>query len=79
MKNKINFDKIAVGEEIPSLEKHPTTRQLVMWAGASGDYNPIHYDREFALSRSLTGVVVHGHLSARCSRIGTGKKAPSKS
>jgi acyl dehydratase len=63
MKNKINFDKIAVGEEIPSLEKHPTTRQLVMWAGASGDYNPIHYDREFALSRSLTGVVVHGQLS----------------
>jgi acyl dehydratase len=33
-----------------------------MWAGASGDYNPIHYDKDFALSKNLPGVVVHGQL-----------------
>ncbi|RJO62891.1 MAG: dehydratase [Dehalococcoidia bacterium] len=57
------FDKIAVGAEIPSLVKQPTKQQLVMWAGASGDYNPIHYDKDFAQSRGLPGVVVHGQLS----------------
>ena len=56
------FEDITVGSEIPSLAKQPTTRQLVMWAGASGDYNPIHYDKDFAQSRGLTGVVVHGQL-----------------
>jgi acyl dehydratase len=57
------FTKIVVGSEIPSLVKNPTTQQLVMWAGVSGDYNPIHYDRDFALSCGLPGVVVHGQLS----------------
>lgn len=58
-----SFEKIVVGSEIPSLVKRPTTQQLVMWAGASGDYNPIHYDKDFARSRGLPGVVVHGQLS----------------
>jgi acyl dehydratase len=53
---------IEVDLEIPYLVKQPTTQQLVMWAGASGDYNPIHYDKDFALSRGLSGVVVHGQL-----------------
>ena len=38
--------------------------QLVMWAGASGDYNPIHYDKDYALSHQLPGVIVHGQLAA---------------
>ena len=63
MMNQVGFEQIEVGDEIPLLEKHPNTRQLVMWAGASGDYNPIHYDKEFALARGLPGVVVHGQLS----------------
>jgi len=58
-----SFEKIEVGSEIPSLVKCPTTQQLVMWTRASGDYNPIHYDKDFALSRGLPGVVVHGQLS----------------
>jgi acyl dehydratase len=56
------FDVLEVGREIPSLVKHPTTQQLVMWAGASGDYNPIHYDKDFAMSKNLPGVVVHGQM-----------------
>jgi len=35
---------------------------LVMWAGASGDYYPIHYDKDFAQSKGLPGVIVHGQL-----------------
>jgi acyl dehydratase len=63
MKTTLDFEKIAVGTEIPMLVKHPSSQQLVMWAGASGDYNPIHYDNVFAVSRGLPGVVVHGQLS----------------
>ena len=56
------YEDIEVGEEIIPLVKQPTTRQLVVWAGASGDYNPIHYDKDHAQSRGLGGVIVHGQL-----------------
>ena len=57
------YEDIAVGNEIPSLVKHPTTRQLVMWAGASTDFYEIHYDKDFAQGNGLPGVIVHGQLS----------------
>jgi acyl dehydratase len=63
MRKKLFYEDVAVGNEIPSLVKQPTTRQLVMWAGASGDFNAIHYDKDFALERGLPGVVVHGQLA----------------
>lgn len=62
MAGQLYFEDVVVGSEITPLVKQPTTRQLVMWAGASGDYNPIHYDRDFAQSRGLPGVVVQGQL-----------------
>jgi len=62
MSQQLYYEDIAVGSKIPPLVKQPTTRQLVMWAGASGDYNPIHYDQDFAQSRGLPGVIVHGQL-----------------
>ncbi|MBW3095800.1 MaoC/PaaZ C-terminal domain-containing protein [Pseudohoeflea coraliihabitans] len=47
-----------------SLRKDPvTTRQLVMYAGASGDYNPIHYDLPHAQQAGLGGVIAHGMLT----------------
>ena len=63
MTNRIFIEDVEVGTEIPPLIKHPTTRQLVMWAGASGDFNEIHYDKDYAMSY-LPGVVVHGALKA---------------
>ena len=63
MKGKLYYEDVVVGGEVTTLVKQPTTRQLVMWAGASGDYNPIHYDKDFAQSRGLPGVVVHGQLA----------------
>jgi hydroxyacyl-ACP dehydratase HTD2-like protein with hotdog domain len=55
---------VKVGDEIPGLVKHPTTRQLVQYAGASGDFYEIHYDQEFARSVALPGVILHGLLKA---------------
>ena len=62
MTGQLRYEDIAVGSEINPLVKQPTTRQLVMWAGASGDYNPIHYDKDFAQSRGLPSVIVQGQL-----------------
>ena len=56
--------KLAVGEPLPQLIKHPTTRQLVQYAGAQGDFYEIHYDQAFARSVALPGVILHGLLKA---------------
>lgn len=63
MTKQIYYEDIAVDNEIPSLVKHPTTRQLVRWAGASTDFYEIHYDKGFAQGNGLPGVIVHGQLS----------------
>lgn len=55
---------VKVGDEIPELVKNPTTRQLVQYAGAQGDFYEIHYDRPFAQSVGLPGVILHGLLKA---------------
>ena len=62
MTEQLYYQDVTVGDEVTPLVKQPTTRQLVMWAGASGDYNPIHYDKDFAQGRGLPGVIVHGQL-----------------
>ncbi len=56
--------QLRVGDEIPELVKHPTTRQLVQYAGAQGDFYEIHYDQDFARSVGLPGVILHGLLKA---------------
>ena len=62
MGTQIFYEDVNEGTEIPALIKHPTTRQLVMWAGGSGDFYEIHYDKDFARSQGLEGVIVHGRL-----------------
>lgn len=59
---QLYYQDVSLGSEVSSLTKQPTTQQLVMWAGAVGDYQPIHYDKDFAQSRGLPGVIVHGQL-----------------
>jgi acyl dehydratase len=47
-----------------ALRKQPVTaKQIVMYAGASGDFNPIHYDNFAAEKAGLRGVIAHGMLS----------------
>jgi len=57
------YEDITEGTELPALVKYPTTMQLVKYAGASGDYYQIHYDKDFALANGLPGVIVHGWLT----------------
>ena len=64
-KQPLYYDDVQVGDVLPALVKNPTTRQLVRYAGASGDYYEIHYDHHFAVQSGLKdGVIVHGLLTA---------------
>jgi len=64
MVNKLSFEGVEVGAEIPSLVKHPTARQLVKWAGASRDFSEIHYDKNYATARGLSEVIIQGLLKS---------------
>jgi acyl dehydratase len=59
---QVYVEDVRAGDEIPSLVKRCTSRQLVMWAAASGDFYEIHYDADHARSIGLPGLVVHGAL-----------------
>jgi acyl dehydratase len=48
------------GDSIPELRATPDKFLTVRYAGASGDYNPIHIDEEFAKSVGLPGRILHG-------------------
>jgi acyl dehydratase len=63
MAEQVYYEDIEMGSELPGLVKYPTTMQLVKYAGASGDYYQIHYDKDFAIASGLPGVIVHGWLA----------------
>ena len=65
MAEQVFYEDVEVGSEIPALVKYPTTMQLVKFAGATGDYYQIHYDKDFAQASGLSGVIVHGWLQRR--------------
>jgi acyl dehydratase len=48
------------GDELPTLKVTPDKYLTVRYAGASGDFNPIHIDEEFAKSVGLPGRILHG-------------------
>jgi acyl dehydratase len=48
------------GDELPTLRTTPDKYLTVRYAGASGDYNPIHIDEEFAKQVGLPGRILHG-------------------
>src|SRR5215210_8987140 len=48
------------GEQLPDLRVTPDRYLTVRYAGASGDFNPIHVDDEFARSVGLPGRILHG-------------------
>jgi acyl dehydratase len=49
---------------LPGLDKSASRIDLVKYAAASGDYNPIHFDHQAARNAGLDGIVVHGLLMA---------------
>ena len=64
MTEQIYYEDVVVGNELPALVKHPTPRQLIKWAGASGDFYEIHYNKEFAQSKGLPNIIIQGDLTA---------------
>lgn len=55
-----SFDGLKVGQVLATREVEVTRDTLVRYAGASGDFNPIHYNDAFAESVGLPGVIAHG-------------------
>ena len=58
-----NLNNASVGDKIPDLVIEPITRStLALYAGASGDHNPIHIDLDFAKESGMKDVFAHGML-----------------
>ncbi len=59
----IDLNKITIGTKIPELRIEPISRTiLALYAGASGDHNPMHIDIDFAKKVGLKDVFAHGML-----------------
>lgn len=56
----IALSELAAGQEIGSTTLEISRADLVRYAGASGDFNPIHWNERFARSVELPGVIAHG-------------------
>ncbi|MFI9269321.1 MaoC family dehydratase [Kitasatospora sp. NPDC052896] len=56
----VSFDEVEVGTELPAGSFPVTRATLVQYAGASGDFNPIHWNERFALEVGLPDVIAHG-------------------
>lgn len=62
--NAVRFDALEVGSQLPSFAAEPLSRlTLALYAGASGDHNPIHVDSDFARRAGMPDVFAHGMLS----------------
>ena len=61
----VSFEDVKEGDEIPAFVVERLTRtDLVRYAGASGDFHPIHHDEEFARAAGNPTVFGHGMLTA---------------
>ncbi|MFE7135894.1 MaoC family dehydratase [Streptomyces sp. NPDC057638] len=60
MTAKISYADVEVGTELPGLTVTVTRATLVRYAGASGDFNPIHWNEKFAVEVGLPDVIAHG-------------------
>ncbi|MEV3860247.1 MaoC family dehydratase [Streptomyces sp. NPDC050095] len=60
MATTIKYDEVEVGTELPPQTFSVTRATLVQYAGASGDFNPIHWNEKFAVEVGLPDVIAHG-------------------
>lgn len=59
-----HFDELKVGDVLPTLKLPPISRTtLALFAGASGDHNPVHIDIDFAKASGMPDVFAQGMLS----------------
>lgn len=60
---RLYYDDVQVGDALPKLVKSPVTHlQLVRYAGASGDFNPLHTDARIGEMIGTGGIIAHGML-----------------
>jgi acyl dehydratase len=60
----LSHDMVSIGDTLPPLSLPPLTRTtLALYAGASGDHNPMHIDIDFARAAGMPDVFAHGMLS----------------
>ncbi|GAA2330213.1 MaoC family dehydratase [Saccharopolyspora halophila] len=57
------LSEVSVGDELPPLSVPIQRADLVRYAGASGDFNPIHWNERFATEVGLPDVIAHGMLT----------------
>ncbi len=63
MAHELYFEDVNVGDVIPALEKAPVSKdQIWRYAGASGDFNPLHMDDEWGTMAGMGGRIAHGML-----------------
>ncbi len=55
-----SYDEVEVGQALPAQSFSLTRADLVRYAGASGDFNPIHWNDRTATAVGLPGVIAHG-------------------
>ena len=60
MTAKVNYADVEVGTELPAQSYQVDRMNLVMYAGASGDFNPIHWRESTAKAVGLPDVIAHG-------------------
>ncbi|RAY15185.1 dehydratase [Actinomadura craniellae] len=60
MAAQVKYDDVEVGTELPAQTYHVDRANLVMYAGASGDFNPIHWRESVAKAVGLPDVIAHG-------------------
>jgi acyl dehydratase len=58
--NKLFFEDVSEGDESPELSLEVTRTHIVKYAGAGGDFNPIHHDESFATAIGLPSVFAMG-------------------
>jgi acyl dehydratase len=58
--SELSFEAVEVGQELPAAGYRIRRADLIRYAGASGDFNPIHWNERIATEVGLPGVIAHG-------------------
>ncbi|HXZ87232.1 MAG TPA: MaoC/PaaZ C-terminal domain-containing protein [Candidatus Binataceae bacterium] len=67
MATKIKYDSVKVGDDIPTITIEAVSRpDFVRYAGASGDFVPLHYDQTFVEGAGIPTVFAQGMWTAGC-------------
>lgn len=63
MTAQVSASQVFVGQALPALDVPIQRMNLIMYAGASGDFNPIHWNERIATAVGLPNVIAHGMLT----------------